>query len=168
MKFKVGDKVKAITNHYDITSEEMGWEGIIVNLTGTRFNAKTTKCIEKSEIGCTYEDLNENDFELIAPFRIDDLEFADIMTLRNGDKYVFVEGTMYGEDSDYDCDCDDIEYDYESNGIRKYSNKDYDIMKVERKGEIIFERDEIVREMTVEEISKALGYDVKIVKEREE
>ena len=39
--------------------------------------------------------------------------------------------------------------------------KEYDIVKVEREGQVIYEREDI-REMTVEEISKALGYEVKV------
>ena len=70
------------------------------------------------------------------------LTFADIITLRNGERYVLVEDTMYGEDSCYDCDCDDIG-DYNNDGTRKYGNKNYDIMKVERNGKVIFERDHL-------------------------
>jgi len=46
-------------------------------------------------------------------------------------------------------------------------DKDSDIMKVERavEYETVFNRDETVKEMTIDEISRALGYEVKIIKE---
>lgn len=170
MRFKVGDKVKAISNNYGVTTKSNNWIGIITRVDNDDeqwFDAKTTACEEIEHIGDTFYSLNSIDFELIGNFTINDLEFADIITLRNGERYVLVEDTMYGEDSCYDCDCDNIG-DYNNDGTRRYGNKNYDIMKVERNGKVIFERDETVREMTVKEISKALGYDVKIVKEREE
>lgn len=97
---------------------------------------------------------------------LDDLQFADILTLRNGERYVYASGYMCGEDSDYVNDCDeikeyyrdDLQYDSENRDYKKY-----DIVKIERKGQIIYERVD-VREMTVEEISNALGYEVKVVK----
>ena len=44
-----------------------------------------------------------------------------------------------------------------------------DIMKVERPVmyHTVFERDETVKEMTLDEICKALGYEVKIIKEED-
>ena len=51
---------------------------------------------------------------------------------------------------------------------RDYDDEENKVVKVERPATYyeVFNRDESVREMTVEEISKALGYEVKIVKEK--
>ena len=68
MKVKVGDKVRAITNDYDVTSIENQWEGIVtyVRDDGT-FDAVTTKHIDSSEIGEECHNLNPEYFELITP-----------------------------------------------------------------------------------------------------
>ena len=95
----------------------------------------------------------------------DDIKEGDIITLRNGDRLLV----------DADKDLQDLSeendnsvaslYVYRDDMTHCCGNKDYDIVKVERpvKYSTIFEREE-VREMTVEEISKALGYEVKVVK----
>lgn len=104
----------------------------------------------------------------ITPFnkkiKLGDLQFADILTLRNGERYVVVEDYMCGEGGSYYCDCDTLTEEYNDDLTRKSGAIDNDIVKVERSGEIIYERKEEVKEMTVEEISKALGYEVKVVK----
>lgn len=104
-----------------------------------------------------------------------DLQFGDIITTRNGERYVVADNSLFGEKS-YDLDCERIEdvYDDDLNGCyydEEYDdedNKGYDVMKVERKGNLIYTRKENekneVKEMTVAEISKALGYEVKVVK----
>ena len=43
MKFKVGDKVKAISNNTIFTSERMKWAGVVTKVTEDGFSAKTTK-----------------------------------------------------------------------------------------------------------------------------
>ena len=54
--------------------------------------------------------------------------------------------------------------------LDKDGDKIYDIMKVERVIEykIIFDRNTEVKEMTIAEIEKELGYSVKIIKEKED
>lgn len=107
-------------------------------------------------------------------FKLDDLQFADIVTTRNGERYVVGEDNMFGESECYHLDCCRIERVYEKD--LKYTHKsfydngiDYDIMKVERAGQVIWERfeekKEPAKEMTIAEISEALGYEVKVVKE---
>lgn len=94
---------------------------------------------------------------------IHDLEFGDILTLRNGERYVYADEHMYGEKETYIRDRDTLTTWYDEDLKQNEDNKEQDIMKVERAGQVIYERED-VREMTVEEISRALGYEVKVVK----
>ena len=117
------------------------------------------------------EGLEDNSFEeceleLAQIITKKDLKFGDILTLRNGDRYVVADGVMYGEESNYVYDCEEIDLWYNDDLTENKNDKDYDIVKVERLGNVIYERKEETKEMTVEEISKALGYEVKVVKER--
>ena len=95
----------------------------------------------------------------------DDIKEGDIITLRNGDR-LLIDADKYVSDlsdennnSVYSLDC------YENDMTYRAGNSNYDIVKVERHVEysIVYDK-EGVREMTVEEISKALGYEVKVVK----
>lgn len=94
----------------------------------------------------------------------DDLKNGDIVTLRNGDRLVFVNGEDFIDLSDDNDNCLSDIRDLEDD-LRHDSYEDSDIVKVERPVEYttVFTREE-VKEMTVEEISKALGYEVKVVK----
>ena len=96
----------------------------------------------------------------------EDLQFADILTLRNGERYVVADYCIYGEDGDYSYGGDDIQIWYNDDLTQNEGDADEDIVKVERAGQVIYERIDEVKEMTIEEISKALGYEVKIVKEK--
>ena len=88
-----------------------------------------------------------------------------MLTARDGERYVVADGCLYGEDSDNYSDCDTIAEWYNYDLTYFENNKDYDIIKVERDGNVIYERKETeVKKMTVSEISKALGYEVEIVK----
>ncbi|MFR7590262.1 MAG: hypothetical protein ACLUVC_02370 [Longibaculum sp.] len=63
MKFKVGDKVRAISNDYSITSKNEYWEGIVTKVYNKYyFSAKTTSVRNK---GIEYSGLDVRDFELI-------------------------------------------------------------------------------------------------------
>ena len=92
-----------------------------------------------------------------SKFTKSDLQEGDIVTDREGNKSIFLDDELYGTTIDLDGLTDELKDD------KDYS--EYDIVKVERpiKYETVFERKE-VREMTVEEISKALGFEVKVVK----
>lgn len=102
-------------------------------------------------------------------FTRDDLQFADIVTTRNGERYVVANEGMFGEKDGYWLGSEyipnfykqDLKYDSNLEG-----NRIYDIVKVERSGQVIWERSEEVKEMTIAEISEALGYEVKVVKEK--
>lgn len=95
-----------------------------------------------------------------------DLKFADVITLQNGERYVFADGYMCGEGEDYEFDCCKIDDFYDHNFNVLDDGYEKDIVKVERNGVLIYERKpKKAKEMTVSEISKALGYEVKIIKE---
>ena len=97
---------------------------------------------------------------------MDDLEDGDVVTLRNGDRLLYCDEQF--KDLTYPhhngvCCLDDLYPD-----LTSCNDKYDDVIKVERPATYyeVFNREESVREMTVEEISKALGYEVKIVKEK--
>ena len=97
-------------------------------------------------------------------FKKDDLKNGDIVTLRNGDRLVFVGSEDFIDLSDDNDNCLSDICDLEDDFTHE-SYEDSDIVKIERPVEYttVFTREE-VKEMTVEEISKALGYEVKVVK----
>ena len=78
-KFKVGDKVRAISDKYIFTNKSYNWEGEVIEVKGGCFRAKTTYCICKDNIGCVYYGLKYEHFELIKPvikdpvLRVDEL-----------------------------------------------------------------------------------------------
>lgn len=99
--------------------------------------------------------------------RKEQLENGDIVTLRNGDKLIYCDDNftdMYPSNDNHLCDEYDLQNDMK---MKDRDCKESDIMKVERPISFVtvFSRDEKVKEMTVEEISEALGYEVKVVKE---
>ena len=98
-------------------------------------------------------------------FKKSDLIDGDIVTQRNGEQkryctdrneFVGLNGISY---LDYD--------NYTENLLDKDGDEIYDIMKVERpaKYEAVFIRDTEVKEMTISEIEKELGYPIKVIKE---
>lgn len=65
-KFKVGDKVRAITNDYAWTVKKYSWEGEVTKVKDEEFCAKTTRStFRESEIGREYHFLDYDNFELI-------------------------------------------------------------------------------------------------------
>lgn len=64
MKFKVGDKVKAVKNNTVFTSERMKWAGVVTKTTEDGFSAKTTKHLLLSALDVEFDCLDYNDFEL--------------------------------------------------------------------------------------------------------
>ena len=63
MKFKVGDKVRAITNNYGFTSVANQWEGVVTAINEMYFSAKTTAGYSA---GALFTRLKYKDFELIG------------------------------------------------------------------------------------------------------
>ena len=99
----------------------------------------------------------------------DNLITGDIVTLENGDRLYF-DGLNFEDLGD---EHDNNLYDkYDLNNDLAMKDRrcsESDIVKVERpmKYTTVFERVKVAREMTVSEISKALGYEIKVVKEAE-
>ena len=100
----------------------------------------------------------------------EELKEGDIVTLRNGDRLIYAPDNFcdFADLSENNCnsltDLTDLKDDLTFDGI----DRDSDIVKVERPVTYYtaFEREDKAREMTVEEISKELGYEVKVVKEK--
>ena len=67
MKFNAGDRIRATSNKYVITSKERHWEGIVTKVTDDDFKAKTTECDSNCYVGILYDNLNDEYFELITP-----------------------------------------------------------------------------------------------------
>ena len=66
-KFKVGDKVRATSELYGVTTESLGWEGIVTNAWESGyFDTETTKCLGGC-IGHEFLHLNPKHFKLITP-----------------------------------------------------------------------------------------------------
>lgn len=166
-KFKVGDYVKANeqgNREYNITDYSMK-KGEIISIDGKRVKIKIVEHKDETKVGEEFE-VNCDNFDLY--FSLSDIQFADILTLRNGEKYVVADGYMMGEKNDYYCDADEIKDYYNDNLTIDSDDTDdhqYDIVQVERAGQVIYERETTV-EMTIAEISEKLGYEVKVVKEK--
>lgn len=98
-------------------------------------------------------------------FKKSDLLDGDIVTQRNEDKkiYSIERNGFIGLDGNSYLDYDN----YTENLLDKDGDEIYDIMKVERAIEYktVFNRDTEVKEMTIAEIEKELGYPIKVVKE---
>lgn len=184
-KFKVGEKVRVkkgikagtkMPNGLRITNDMERRAGSIVTISGIVPSFSLSFCpIEKDDI--RYEIIEDdgawiyadNVLEKLEPMKLKDLQFGDIITLRNKTRYVYASGYMYGENDNYCLDCvrvaGDYDYNFEYLDADSKNNK-YDIVKVERNGYTIFELENKVKEMTLKEICKELGYEVKVVKEK--
>lgn len=164
-KFKVGDKVKLNPNkedyYYGIGNVRKGEVGKIYEIDGDKYYVAFPR----------HSDWEGRDDDCILANiikKLSDLQFADILTLKNDERYVVADGCMLGEDDDYYCDTDEIEDYYNDDLTRDSDDEDdrqYDIVKIERAGQVVFEREKAV-EMTITEISKKLGYEIKVVKEK--
>jgi hypothetical protein len=70
-KFKVGDKVRAITNNYEWTTKNKEWEGVVTDVGENYFRARTTWCLCKDIVGDEYGFLNYERFELCRESKVD-------------------------------------------------------------------------------------------------
>lgn len=169
MRIKVGDRVRILDGRKkpDIYPK---WVKEMDELIGT---VRTVEHVFNDS--CELSDAN---FlfaeEWLAPaddFTKYDLKEFDIVELRNGSKTCVVNDIALGQLSIGCFSVDTWKDDLTDKGTDKY-----DIMKVYRPTDsiptdkskwkdlpVVYERTE-VKEMTVEEISKALGYEVKVVK----
>lgn len=165
-KFKIGDKVKTRFG-VGIIKEIRCCSSQPILVYHFNWNKGHNADSAKGYYGNHCWWFDEYELKLIQDITIDDLQFADVLTLRNGERYVYASGFMYGEDSSYCRDCEELDKEYNNDLTYYYQDEtEYDIVKVERDGEVIYERveEEKVKEMTVEEISKELGYEVKVVR----
>lgn len=163
MKYKTGDKVR-------VRKDLEEYKRYGCNTFVSDMKSFLGKKLTITRIDCHDYKVKENEwswtdemFEDYLEMNIDDLQFGDILSLRNGEKYVYADGHMYGEKGEYCGDARTVTVWYNKDLTQNESDKNEDIIKVERSGQVIYERED-VREMTVEEISKALGYEVKVVK----
>lgn len=177
MKFKVGDIVKGIPdNGYSITNGDM-YKGEVVNVSDDSIVIKILDHKSKKLVGKEYPvvwkeyqiENNEKCFELISlkkPTKEELLKMpigTKITTNRDEDN-IFVKISDDVFENNYDeCVWDtDIEEDLSITDI-EYGNK---IIKIEVPTyETVYDSSKEVKEMTMDEICKALGYNVKIVKE---
>ena len=122
---------------------------------------KTEEEIRKTGFGYTSDWLVEEN-----KMAKEDLKNGDIVTLRNGDRLMLSVKSF--------CDLSENNHNpiYTLNQFKDdltyYINeREDDIIKVERpvKYETVFEREEEVQELTVDEMSERLGYKVKVVGE---
>lgn len=167
-KFKIGDKVR-------IKKDLKEGKGFTIYVSKEMAkHAGEIKTIHKIIDDTTYVlDVPRNDNYLEWHFTEDmlekcvcslnDLQFGDVLTLRNDERYVYANGYIHGERNHYHCSGENVEAFFKKDLTRQSKTKEYDIIKVERARQTAYEREE-AKEMTVEEISKALGYEVKVVK----
>lgn len=168
MKYKVGDKVLLKNKRGDTWSVFGGMDKYIGEVvTISKLIKNGFEIVEDDKTNSVPWKFRFEDIEkVVGSFSPSDLQFADILTLRNGQRYVYVTGYMYGEEVDYALDERRLTLYYDDDLTQNENDKDEDIVKVERNGRIVYERQENeVKEMTIAEISKALGYEVKVVKE---
>ena len=127
MKFKVGDKVRAITNKYNITNKIKEWEGVVIGVVDKYFIAKTTYVNDYSStrLGQIYSGLEYEDFELIkSVFKDPVLRVDGIITdLINDNKSLFDKVEFRYEIKSKKPILDDIEKRYLSDVIRPFRDK---------------------------------------------
>ena len=172
MKYKVGDKVKVIDK---LKKSRVSYRGTFV----PDMDIYLGKTIEIEEVDDEDKDYYSNGWhwtdemierkenEKYNMFTKDDLENGDIIFLRNGNELiVYNDNELCDLESDYFNPLNNLE-DLEED-LTYEDDEDYDVVEVKRPSgyDTMFERKEEVKEMTVSEISKKLGYEVKIVKEK--
>ena len=163
-KFKIGDLIRGTRNGmYAVTDEEMARGKVTIVYDNDNIEVEILEHKNQSRVGEKY-DVESKYFELIN-FELSDLQFADVLTLRNCERYVYADDVMRGEKLDYNSDGNTISCWYNDDLTQNEGDRSEDIVKVERNGQVIYERQEAI-EMTVEEICEKLGYEVKIVKEK--
>ena len=121
---------------------------------------KTEEEIRKTGFGYTSDWLVEEN-----NMKKQDLKNGDIVILRNGDRLVYTDCGFKDLSKDFH-NCISLLSDLNDDLTYCSERESNDIVKVERpvKYETVFEREE-VKELTVDEISKRLGYKVKVVGE---
>ena len=168
-KFKVGDRIRGLKgNGCRFTNEQM-LEGKVVETFADNMRIKIENHSDADYVGRKYVATNSTEkFELIKL-----TEFTK-SSLRNGDR-------VYDNDPTYEYGVvhdDAIKYGSDSSlNLGKFNEdlthvhiSNFDIIKVERpvKFETVFEREEEIKELTMEEVCEMAGCTVKIVESRKE
>lgn len=179
-EIKAGDKIKIISAQ----DEKFNYSDVIGNI-------YIVKEIRESQIGKKYAELKNSIYkpylyncELVdekeKQFTKSDLKNGDIVELRNGQRYVYIE--KYNDRFIYSTNSDEVIVNLKDGEYSRLGNYDddlrykgrgnceYDIMKIldmsefYKKQKWTWEREK-TEEMTLEEVCKELGRDIKIVKE---
>ena len=172
-KFEVGDIVKIKED----LIEDTYYNHVCFSQEMSKFKGKIAK-IEHILLEGVYS-LNSGDYGWsddmleLYEFKKDDIQFGDIITLGNSERYVYAADRIFAE----------FEYTQKLN-YRIFSrtfnrnfeiilpdykdDRNCDIIKIERQGQVIYQRKEEEVEMTLSEVCEKLGYNVKIVKEKSE
>ena len=179
-KIKVGDKIKIISTK----NENFSYSSVIGKIYIVE-EIREDSCKEKfaalkNSIYMPYLYNCELVDEKEKQFTKSDLKNGDIVELRNGERYVYIE--KYNDRFIYSTDSDEVIVNLEDGENSRLGNYDddlrykgrgnceYDIMKIldmsefYKKPEWTWEREK-TEEMTLEEVCKELGRDIKIVKE---
>lgn len=167
MKFKKGDIIKGTKdNDYSIANEYM-YKAEVLRVEADSMKIKILEHKNKYMIGETY-DVENNDDRFTKITKITKQDLLDmplgtkIITDKKGHN-VFIKV----EEGEFDNDDGEIIRDYYINDDLTLDDTDYG-NKINRIEEpmykIVYENND-VKEMTIAEISEALGYEVKIIKE---
>lgn len=179
-EIKAGDKIKIISGE----DEERDYSNAIGNIYIVKEIKETIRGKKYAELkNSTYKPYLYN-CELVnekeKQFKKSDLKNGDIVELRNGQRYVYIE--KYNDRFIYSTDSDEVIVNLKDGEYSRLANYDddlrykgrgnceYDIMKIldmsefYRKQKWTWEREK-TEEMTLEEVCKELGKDIKIVKE---
>ena len=179
-EIKVGDKIKIINTK----NEDFSYSSVIGKIYIVE-EIRENSCKEKfatlkNSIYMPYLYNCELVDEKEKQFTKSDLKNGDIVELRNGERYVYIE--KYNDRFIYSTDSDEVIVNLKDGEYSRLGNYDddlrykgrgnceYDIMKIldmsefYKKPKWTWEREK-TEEMTLEEVCKELGRDIKIVKE---
>lgn len=175
--FKVGDIIKGNKNEYGITNDEM-LKAKVTDVSDDRMEVKILEHKRESEINERY--WVDNNDEYFSFFNVEiteelllDLPIGTKLVTDDEEHNYFIKIT----DNEFENDDSDIltikeddfsksDFDFKKNEIDLYGNR-YKIIRIEKPiYHTIYEEEQQPKEMTIKEISKILGYDIKIVKEK--
>lgn len=162
MKFKVGDKVRVVT-----VRDERKNKYLDTILTVEKVNSQPY--FTKEEHYSLGEDYVFFPDELeLAPFTKADLKDGMVVECHNGDRYLVVndrlinhEGWLRISNFSNNLSSDSVEFTID----KVYETIGYNFQTLFNDGKLtlIWEREELAKKMTVEEIEKELGYKVEII-----
>ncbi len=136
------------------------YKGKIVTISGFGYNSYQLK-----EIGFYWTD------EMLEPIKFtkNDFQNLDVVILRNGDKLLYTDyGNVFIDVTEENSNEISFLNDF-SKDLKHKEYEQFDIIKVERPSySTVYERKEEPKEVTMEELQKILGYEVKIIKKKED